>query len=219
MWSICGKLKDFLYKTTTVINICSIFVQTTKGKMNNMDAYISSAEVKKMGRAAYYRMLERARRGELIQVRRGVYADIEQLSAGMVDIGSIVPGGILCLWSAWSIHRLTTSMPQAYHVAVKRGRKLVTAPFPQIELHYYTASIWELGVSRMFVDGRNVNVYDMERSVCDAVKFRNKIGIDVCSEIIDNYLARPERNISKLLNYARQLRVGKILETYLQVKL
>lgn len=184
-----------------------------------MDAYISSAEVKKMGRAAYYRMLERARRGELIQVRRGVYADIEQLSAGMVDIGSIVPGGILCLWSAWSIHRLTTSMPQAYHVAVKRGRKLVTAPFPQIELHYYTASIWELGVSRMFVDGRNVNVYDMERSVCDAVKFRNKIGIDVCSEIIDNYLARPERNISKLLNYARQLRVGKILETYLQVKL
>ena len=30
---------------------------------------------------------------------------------------------------------------------------------------------------------------------------------------------RPERNISKLLDYARQLRVGTILENYLQVKL
>lgn len=39
------------------------------------------------------------------------------------------------------------------------------------------------------------------------------------SEIINNYLARPKRNISKQLDYARQLRVGTILENYLQVKL
>ena len=39
------------------------------------------------------------------------------------------------------------------------------------------------------------------------------------SEIINNYLARPKRNISKLLDYARQLRVDTILENYLQVKL
>ena len=43
--------------------------------------------------------------------------------------------------------------------------------------------------------------------------------MDVCSEIIDNYLSKPERNISKLLDYARKLRVGTILENYLQNKL
>ena len=47
-------------------------------------------------------MLEKARQGELIQVRRGVYATSEQLSGNMIDINSIVPDGILCLWSAWS---------------------------------------------------------------------------------------------------------------------
>ena len=71
----------------------------------------------------------------------------------------------------------------------------------------------------MVLEGYNIRIYDIERCVCDAIKFRNKIGIDVCSEIIDNYLTRPERNISKLLDYARQLRVGTILENYLQVKL
>ena len=40
-----------------------------------------------------------------------------------------------------------------------------------------------------------------------------------CSEILGNYLARPNRNISKLMNYARELRVSKTLEQYLQVKL
>ena len=69
------------------------------------------------------------------------------------------------------------------------------------------------------IDGFKVKVYDVERCVCDAVKFRNKVGIDVCSEIIDNYLSSSERNISKLMDYARQLRVGNILENYLQVKL
>ena len=77
----------------------------------------------------------------------------------------------------------------------------------------------EIGVSKMFLEGYNIRIYDIDRCVCDAIKFRNKIGMDVCSEIIDNYLVRPERNISKLLDYARQLRVGTILKDYLQVKL
>ena len=37
--------------------------------------------------------------------------------------------------------------------------------------------------------------------------------------IISNYLERPNRNLSKLMDYARRLRVGTILEQYLQVKL
>lgn len=187
--------------------------------MEAMNSFISSASVKGQGRAAYYKMLEKVRQGELIQLCRGVYADIDQLSASMIDIETIIPNGILCLWSAWNIHGLTTSMPQAYHVAIKRDRKVKVPSFPKIELHHYTSDILEIGVMEKVIEGFKVKVYDVERCVCDAVKFRNKVGIDVCAEIIDNYLSSPERNISKLMDYARLLRVGKILENYLQVKL
>ena len=71
----------------------------------------------------------------------------------------------------------------------------------------------------MIIDGFNIRLYDVERCVCDAVKFSNQVGMDICSEIINNYLERPDRNLSKLMDYARRLRVGKILEQYLQVKL
>lgn len=181
--------------------------------------FLSSASIKEQGRTAYYKMLESARQGELIQVRRGIYANADQLSGNMIDINTVVPDGILCLWSAWSIHQLTTSLPQAFHVAIKRGRKIAVPLFPKVETHHYTASILEIGVMTMEIDGFNIRVYDTERCVCDAVKFRNKIGMDVCSEIIGNYLNRPDRNLSKLMDYARKLRVGKILEQYLQVKL
>ena len=36
--------------------------------------------------------------------------------------------------------------------------------------------------------------------------------MDVCSEIINNYLERPNRNLSRLMDYARKLRVGTIQE-------
>lgn len=88
-----------------------------------------------------------------------------------------------------------------------------------MEIHYYTDKVLNVGVSRMTIDGFSVNVYDVERCVCDAVKFRNKVGMDVCSEIINNYLERPERNISRLMDYARILRVSATLEKYLEVKL
>lgn len=88
-----------------------------------------------------------------------------------------------------------------------------------MEIHYYTDKVLNVGVSQMTIDGFSVNVYDVERCVCDAVKFRNKVGMDVCSEIINNYLERPERNISRLMDYARILRVSATLEKYLEVKL
>lgn len=187
--------------------------------MNKRNSYISSASVKEHGRTAYYRMLESARKGSLFQVRRGVYADVEQLSGNMVDINAIVPGGILCLWSAWNIHQLTTSMPQAFHVAIKRDRKVVVPSFPKVVLHHYTQSILHVGVIEMEIEGFSISLYDVERCVCDAVKFRNKVGMDVCFEIIKNYLERNDRNLSKLMDYARKLRVGTILEQYLQVML
>lgn len=64
---------------------------------------------------------------------------------------------------------------------------------------------------KMTIDGFSVNVYDVEKCVCDAVKFRNKIGTDVCSEIISNYLERPERNISKLIDYANSSEYTRLL--------
>ena len=75
--------------------------------------------MKSKGRTAYYKMLQDVKQGELIKVRRGVYASMEQMSGTMIDINAVVPEGILCLWSAWNIYKLTTSMPQAFHGQLK----------------------------------------------------------------------------------------------------
>ena len=78
---------------------------------------------------------------------------------------------------------------------------------------------WLFGITNTEIEGFKVRIYDVEKCVCDAVKYRNKIGIDVCTEIIKEYLKRRDRNVSKLMKYASQLRVAKTLGTYLQMEL
>ena len=173
--------------------------------------YISSAEAKKV--SLYNQLLYGTRTGRIVRVRRGVYALNNGLAKQMIDVETLVPGGVLCLYSAWSYHELTTQIiPQAYHIAVERTRRVTLPVFPPIELSFMTQKAYGLGIVEVEIDGFKVKVYDLEKSVCDAIKYRNKIGLDVSSEIFNNYLSRKDRDITRLYEYASQLRVGKKID-------
>ena len=104
-------------------------------------------------------------------------------------------------------------------MAVKKGRKVTLPDFPAIELHYMTDKFMELGLTTKDVNGYQVRIFDIERSVCDAIKFRNKVGQDVCSEVVNSYLKLSERNLTKLVDYAEKLRVKNTLNHYLEIPL
>ena len=116
------------------------------------------------------------------------------------------------------MHGLTTSLPQAYHIAVKRGRKVTLPVFPKVELHHITETMFDIGVEEQIVSGYRIQIYNKERCVCDAIKYRNKVGMDVCAEVVNSYLALPDRNLSLLFDYADKLRVKRILEQYIALK-
>ena len=183
------------------------------------ERFMSVSDVKNQGRGAYYKLLSSAKEGEVVCVRRGVYATMEQLADVMIDLELVVPGGVFCLFSAWNIHGLTTSLPQVYHVAIKRGRKIRLPEYPPMEFHFISDALMDLGVEERMVSGYKIKVYNLERSVCDAVKYRNKVGMDVCSEVVNAYLSLPERNLTLLMGYANKLRVAKTLQKYLEIKL
>lgn len=184
-----------------------------------MNEFVTTSNAKSKSRYTYYKILEKTKQGELLRIRRGVYAKPEQLANTMIDIETIVPGGILCLFSAWNVYNLTTVIPQSFDIAIKRGRKVTLPDYPEISLHRFSDNILHLGETAKVVGGIEIRIYDVERCVCDAVKFRNKVGQDVCKEIVSNYLNDRRRNISKLTRYADILRVKNTMEKYLEIML
>ena len=167
----------------------------------------------------YRALLQEARDGNLIKIRNGVYGTIDSLTGGMIDIEKIIPGGIICLYSAWHIYHMTTQIPDAFYVAIHRKRRVKVPDMLDVKLVYQSDSILGIGVIQEEIEGIKINIYNRERCVCDAIKYRNKIGIDVMAEILDAYLKYEHRNLYLLSEYAKKLRVFNTLSTYLNVKL
>jgi predicted transcriptional regulator of viral defense system len=173
----------------------------------------------KMSVYQYHQTLQKVQSGELLRLRPGVFAEPATLADTMLDIDVLVPGGVLCMYSAWEHYELTTQIPSAFCIAIPRKRKLVLPEFPPITLYYWSDHLLGFGTTTAEVHGHKVRVTDLERSVCDAIKYRNKNGLDVCAEILKAYLHRTDRNIAKLIEYAKMLRVAATLKTYLEIGL
>lgn len=171
------------------------------------------------GQAEYKRVLRAVDRGELIRLRHGVYAVPEAAFSTMIDIDKIVPGGVVCMYSAWMHHQLSTQVPPAFCIAIGSKRRIKVPTAVPVSLYYWKPENLEFGIERKNISGCEVLITDLERSVCDAVKYRNKIGLDVCAEVVRSYLSRPNRNLSRLTDYARRLRVANILNNYLEISL
>lgn len=185
--------------------------------LQQQGGFITTGEVKSRGE--YEQLRHAAEEGNLVRIRKGVYAETSALANNMIDVERIVPRGVLCLYSAFSHHGLSTQVPSSTCIAIDARRKVRLPDYPIIDLYYWKKEYLEFGIMQKDISGYDVLITDLERTVCDAVKYRNKIGLDVCGEVIDSYLKKDNRNISLLHEYAQILRVKNILTTYLETRL
>lgn len=186
-------------------------------ELQKRGGFIRTSEVKSRGE--YEQLRRAAEEGRLLRLRNGVYGETSALANNMVDVERIVPHGVLCLYSAFAHYGLSTQVPSAICVAIEAKRKLRLPDYPIIDLYYWKKENFEFGIIQKDVSGYVVRITDLERTVCDAVKYRNKIGLDVCGEVIDSYLKKENRNISLLNEYASKLRLRTILTKYLETRL
>lgn len=178
--------------------------------IKSQGGYIRAKDLKD-NRPMYDQLLSEVAKGNVVRLRNGIYALPDEMAKTMVDVETIVPGGILCMYSAWAYYELTTKLPPEICIAIEKKRKVTLPAYPPISLYYWSQTTFELGVVQQEIDGYKVKIYDLEKSVCDAVKFRNKIGIDISSEILKNYLKRPDKNLTRLNEYAKRMRVANIM--------
>ena len=174
---------------------------------------------KDLTRAEYTRVLRAVGRGELIKVRQGVYATPQSLVNTMVDVEKIVPNGVICLYNAWAYHKLSTTIPPSVCIAIETKRKVRLPDDTSVQLYYWKNEYLHFGIEEQEYSGYKIRITDLERSVCDAIKYRNKIGLDLCGEVVRSYLKRTDRSLSKLYVYAKRLRVANVLNNYLEINL
>lgn len=183
---------------------------------------VRTEDLTREGVSKYYiRKYEQS--GEIIRIKRGIYryAEFENdQHVEMIEVAKVIPNGVLCLLSALSFYELTTYNPWEYQIAIERkSRKPRLPDYPPIKVFYFSKKQFEYGMEEVEVGGHKISIYNREKTICDMIRYREKIGIDLMKEGLRNYLQSPEKNINKLMECAEVMRVKTVLLKYLEVLL
>ena len=118
---------------------------------------------------------------------------------------------VICGPSACYYHKLLKKDPDRLYIAtsrVDRGGMKLTFP---VSRHFYSKECFDEDRETVKMSGMPVNIYGMDRSVCDCIRMEEEIGEPMIKEILRNYKKNPNRDLEKLLDYADRMRVGRIV--------
>lgn len=165
-------------------------------------------------------LLTRAvRHGRLERVGRGMYGLPDRPvseHATLAEVACRVPKGVFCLLTALRFHNLTTQLPFQVWLAI--GNK-ATAPrlaSPALRLARFSGAAMTEGVDNHLVDGVVIRVTNLDRTVVDCFKYRNKIGIDVALEALREAWRDRRMSSDAIWRYAKMARVANVMRPYLE---
>lgn len=158
------------------------------------------------------------RAGLLEKISRGTYRlpGRPQENPDIVNVASRVPKGVICLISALAYHGITTQIPREVSLAVSRGTEMPRLDYPPIRLFRYSREALDSGIETYIIDGVPVRIYNPEKTLADCFKFRGKVGLDTSIEALKMYIRRKNKDINKLITYAKICRVENVMRPYLE---
>ena len=115
---------------------------------------------------------------------------------------------------------MTDQDPLQYAVTVKSGYNATHLRKDGVKVFSIKKEFFELGITSVKTSfGNEVLSYNPERTVCDMIRSRSKIEIQVFQDAMKQYVKRKDKNLHLLMEYAKKLYVNHLLSRYLEVLL
>lgn len=158
--------------------------------------------------------------GTIIRLKRGIYQWVDSAEVDDLEIlFTILPSAVLFLESALYYHGYTDRTPDSWSIAVNRDSNKSKSKFtyPLIKPYYLEPHLLGIGLMEGNINGIKLRVYDKERTICDVLKYYNKLDREIFNKAVQSYVKDSQKNISKLLDYGKLLHVSKKIETWIGV--
>lgn len=182
------------------------------------NGFIKTAQVEQLG-ISRPMLRKYTEAGKLEQVCKGLYilasdmADEYALLQARSKFAVFSYGTALFLWG------LSDRTPHTYDITVPRGTNvsLLKRDNPNLRCHYVQPDTYEMGISEtVSPQGATVRLYDKERCICDLIRDKNQVDMQLYSQAIKDYFkAKP--NNRKLLKYGKIFGIEEKIRTYMEV--
>ena len=192
---------------------------TLQELLQKQNGYLDTATASDMGfsRQSVY---EFAKKNNLERVAHGVYASEEAWPDEMYVLSLKNNGMVYSHESALYLHGLMEKEPEKDSVTVRYGYNATHLRKKGLKVTTAKDEFFSLGISSaVTVFGNQVTVYDKERTICDIVRNKEKMDVQVFQTAMKEYMKSKDKKIPILMQYAAQLGVESKIRSYTEVML
>jgi len=148
------------------------------------------------------------RQGYVERVRHGYYQwQDESAFSEVTVIATLFPNAVLCRESALQYYGYTDRTPDAWHLAVDRGytKSKFKIDYPAVKPVFYSSEQMQLGVEMITIEDVEINIFNREHIICDCLRQENKMDAEIFNKAIQAYVKDKDKNIPRLMEYAKLL--------------
>jgi len=158
--------------------------------------------------------------GYIEKVRYGYYQWLDEDNPSEARlINQLFPDGVLNMETALFYQGYSDRTPSAWHIAVSKdsGKSRFKINYPFVHPYFVEPVLLGVGLISGDIDGNTVRIYDRERTICDCLRYRNKMDRETFNKAIRAYVNDSSKNIPRLMEYAGILRVTDTVKNLLGV--
>ena len=161
-------------------------------------------------------------RGSVENFRNGLYRITEVPATELETIAMVaaaVPNAIVCLLTALHIHDIGTQSPHETWIALDRKARKPVHPPTRLRIARFSGPMLTYGVQHRTALDVSFRITSPARTVVDCFRYRNKVGLDIALEALDDALRTRAVTVSEIMRVAEACRARTVLESYLDALL
>lgn len=181
--------------------------------LNRNNGYIKTRDFKKLGisRPSIQGYIDKK---IIRKVSRGLYIDNTLIEDEFYILQQKFSNIIFSYNTACYLLNLSDRAPYKIDVTTLNHNNISE----DLEIHYVAKDKFEIGITEIKSPyGNPIKVYNAERCICDLLKNKNEVDIELYNKIINNYFKQKHRNLITLEKYAKEFNILEKFENIMEV--
>lgn len=158
----------------------------------------------------YRRIQTFVKKGVLRRIKNGYYGLAEQkLSEDEMILKLFGEDGVLTMESALYQYGYISAKPYTYQIAIDKNtsKSRFHLDYPFVYPYYSEPKALELGVTKIPFAGGEMKIFDKERLICDCLKYEERLSRESLKQALHSFIDDDDKDIARLLQYARERKV------------
>ncbi len=172
-------------------------------RLGESKSVLTEAEILSTG-ANFSQIEDLVALGLLYPSAKGIYmpenADFTEQHT-RVEVAARFPESVICLETALNFNYVTTQVPHQVWIAVEHGSPMPIEPKLPLKVVYMSKAEFSQGIERHNLEGIQVKIYNIAKTVADCFIYEHEVGIDVAMEAMTQVIREKKCTLSEIRKY------------------